>query len=113
MLFRSKEAGLLTSGRTLDLPAPVGPYRLFRLMREDLQQFVEDTGIRDAQVFGNNWGLWVSLATVLIRLAGWFHTERQLTRSARLIMQGRFNLIYLIILVGTFRANKNESHFHI
>lgn len=82
-----KEAGLLTSGRTLDLPAPVGPYRLFRLMREDLQQFVEEAGIRDAQVFGNNWGFWVSLATVLIRLAGWFHTEQQLTRSARLIMQ--------------------------
>lgn len=41
----------------------------------------------EAHVYGNNWGRWVTLATVLVRLAGWYGTERRLAQSARLIMR--------------------------
>ena len=82
-----RQAGLLASGRRMDLPAPVGRHTVFRLMRDDLQLFVEESGISEAHVYGNNWGCWVTLATVLVRLAGWYGTERRLAQSARLIMR--------------------------
>ena len=82
-----RQAGLLASGRRMDLPAPVGRHTVFRLMRDDLQRFVEESGISEAHVYGNNWGRWVTLATVLVRLAGWYGTERRLAQSARLIMR--------------------------
>ncbi len=82
-----RQAGLLASGRRMDLPAPVGNHAVFRLMRDDLQAFVEASGIREAHAYGNNWGRWVSLATVLVRLTGWYGSERRLAQSARLIMK--------------------------
>lgn len=46
-----RQAGLLASGRRMDLPAPVGRHTVFRLMRDDLQRFVEESGIsRGARV---------------------------------------------------------------
>lgn len=84
---KRKLAGLLTSARRVMFPEPVGRYTVFRLMRDDLQQFVEAAGIPDAHVYGNNWGHWVSLATVLVRLLRWYGSEKRLDRAARLIMR--------------------------
>jgi saccharopine dehydrogenase-like NADP-dependent oxidoreductase len=81
-----KEASLLQSGRRLHLPPPVGKHVLFRLLREDMKDFIRMRRIPTAHVYGNNWGKWVSLSTIFIRLAGLHKTERQLRSAARLIM---------------------------
>ncbi|MFO7594776.1 MAG: saccharopine dehydrogenase NADP-binding domain-containing protein [Desulfocurvibacter africanus] len=83
-----KEVNLLTSGITVRLPPPLGKQKLYPVFREELREFVEKRGIRQARVHGNNWGLGVSLATILVRLAGWYKTERQLWQSAGLIARG-------------------------
>jgi hypothetical protein len=81
-----KEAGPLRSARRFVLPRPVGGHLLFRLMREDMREFIEARGIPSADVYGNNWGVWVSLATLVIRLAGLHTTEDRLKLAAKLIM---------------------------
>ncbi|MDR2574601.1 MAG: saccharopine dehydrogenase NADP-binding domain-containing protein [Desulfovibrio sp.] len=80
-----RETGILGSATRMRLPLPVGEQVLFRLMREDMREFVEKCPVPDADVFCNNWGIWVSLATVAVRLAGLYKTEKQLERAARLI----------------------------
>ncbi len=82
-----KLAYLFTSAKRMTFPEPVGRHTVFRLMRDDLQQFIEAAGIPAAHAYGNNWGCWVGLATVLVRLLRWYGSERQLDRAARLIMR--------------------------
>lgn len=83
---RYKEAGLLRSARRLRLPRPVGAQVLFRLLREDMREFIQARNIPSADVYCNNWGLWVSLATIAIRLAGLYTTEDRLRLAAKLVM---------------------------
>lgn len=83
---RRLDAGVLGSSVSLRLPPPVGKHRLFRLMREDMREFVEANGIPHAAVYGNNWGVWVTLATVGIRIARLYKTDRQLRLAAKLIV---------------------------
>lgn len=82
-----KLANLFASAKQVTFPEPVGRHTVFRLMRDDLQQFIEARGIPDAHTYGNNWGYWVSLATVLVRLLRWYGSEKRLDRAARLIMR--------------------------
>jgi hypothetical protein len=81
-----KEARLLRSVRRLRLPLPIGRHVLFRLMREDMREFIQARDIPTADVYSNNWGVWVSLATIAIRLAGLYTTEDRLRLAAKLVM---------------------------
>jgi len=80
-----REAKLLTSGKSLPLPQPIGAYTLFPVFREELRWFVEDECIDNVRVYGNNWGLWVSLATIAVKLFGWHKSPKQLHQAASLI----------------------------
>lgn len=84
---RPREVNLLTSGKNVDLPDPVGRQKLFPVFREELRAFVEERGIAGARVYGNNWGRWVGLATIAIRLLGGYGNEKRLWRSAGLIVR--------------------------
>ncbi|MDR3088834.1 MAG: saccharopine dehydrogenase NADP-binding domain-containing protein [Desulfobulbaceae bacterium] len=82
-----KMAGLLTSASKIHLPPPVGRHTVFRLMRDDLQEFVAASGIQSAHAYGNNWGCWTTLATVLARALRLYGSEKRLDWAARLIMK--------------------------
>lgn len=82
-----KEVNLFTSGKKVALPFPLGKQKLFPVFREELREFVESRNIENVKVYGNNWGTWVSLATIIIRLLGWHSSERQLHQSAKLIVK--------------------------
>jgi hypothetical protein len=82
-----KKVNLFTSGKTVQLPPPLGKRKLFPVFREELRDFVESHNIKNARVYGNNWGVWVSLATIAVRLLHWHGTKRQLHQSADLIVK--------------------------
>ena len=84
---KPKEVNLLTSGKTVQLPQPLGDRKLFPVFREELRDFVESRNIENARVYGNNWGAWVSLATIAVRLLHWHGTKSQLHQSADLIVK--------------------------
>lgn len=82
-----KNANLWTSGKIVNLPPPIGKHKLFLVFREELREFVESSNIRSVRVYGNNWGPWVCLTTMLISLLRMYRSEEQLRRSAHLIVK--------------------------
>lgn len=82
-----EEVNLLTSGKKVQLPLPLGECKLFPVLREELREFIDKNRIQDVSVYGNNWGVWVSLATIAVKIAGWFKSARQLHQSADLIVR--------------------------
>ena len=82
-----KEVNLLTSGKKVTLPQPVGSYKLFPVLREEMREFITTNQIKNVAVYGNNWGGWVSLATILVSLFKWHRSEAQLHQSADLIVK--------------------------
>lgn len=80
-------AKLLSSGKKIDLPKPIGTYTVFPLIRMDLQKYIEKSNISEAHVYVSNWGGWVTLATIIIRLVGLYRSHAMLKVAARLIMK--------------------------
>ncbi|SHJ55884.1 MMPL family transporter [Halodesulfovibrio aestuarii] len=82
-----KEVNLLTSGKKITLPQPVGTCKLFPVLREEMREFITLNNIKNVAAYGNNWGFWVSMATIVISLFKWHRSERQLHQAAELIVK--------------------------
>lgn len=80
------EVNLLSSGKKVILPQPVGSYKLFPVLREEMREFINSNHIKNVAVYGNNWGGWVSFATILISLFKWHRSTKQLHQAADLIV---------------------------
>lgn len=82
-----KEVNLLTSGKGITLPQPLGSCKLYPVLREELRDFIAAHNIQNVAVYGNNWGVWVSLATIAVKIFKWHRSEKQLHQAADLIVK--------------------------
>ena len=101
-----KKLGKLTSIKQIQLPSPLGSVRVFPFFPPEILQVVQKYGIKSAQVYGTNSGVFVPLVMLYIKLFRQYKTKKQKKRSATLITKASeidlkkrdpFFIIYLII----------------
>jgi len=103
---RMKKLGKVSGIKKIKLPPPLGSVRVFPFFSPEILQVVQKYGIKSAQTYGTNSGIFVPLAMSYIMLFRQYKTQKQKERSAMLIAKAAeldlkkrspYFIVYLII----------------
>ena len=103
---RIKKLGKVSGIKKIKLPPPLRSVRAFPFFPPEILQVVQKYGIKSAQAYGTNSGIFVPLAMFYIMLFRQYKTQKQKERSAMLIAKAAeldlkkrnpYFIVYLII----------------
>ena len=103
---RMKKLGKVSGIKKIKLPPPLGSVRVFPFFSPEILQVVQKYGIKSAQTYGTNSGIFVPLTMFYIMLFRQYKTQKQKERSAMLIAKAAeldlkkrspYFIMYLII----------------